>query len=146
MDVEYVSVFIPLRTLRDESTCTMIQFVKPLIAFLPFWCYQGMVPKLIWQHPDELKIWQVLGVSEVWALRAVYAAGVAEVIFGLLFLFYASKVLHYFNLLGLLFLLLLVMLLLPSTLVQAFNPVIMNMAMMGLSWVYVRYVASLSRS
>lgn len=105
-----------------------------------------MVPKLIWQHSDELKIWQVLGVSEVWALRAVYTSGVAEVIFGLLFLFYASKVLHYFNLLGLLFLLLLVMLLLPSTLVQAFNPVIMNLAMMGLSWVYVRYVVSLSRS
>ncbi len=105
-----------------------------------------MIPKLIWQHPDELKIWQVLGVSEVWALRAVYASGVAEVIFGLLFLFYADKILHYFNFLGLLFLLLLVMLLLPSTLVQAFNPVIMNLAMMGLSWVYVRYVASLRHS
>ena len=127
--------------MHNDPICKII---NRLLAF--FWCYQGMVPKLIWQHPDELKIWQVLGISEVWALRAVYASGVAEVIFGLLFLFYASKVLHYFNLLGLLFLLLLVMLLLPSTLVQAFNPVIMNLAMMGLSWVYVRYVASLRHS
>lgn len=127
--------------MHNDPICKII---NRLLAF--FWCYQGMVPKLIWQHSDELNIWQVLGVSEVWALRAVYTSGVAEVIFGLLFLFYASKVLHYFNLLGLLFLLLLVMLLLPSTLVQAFNPVIMNLAMMGLSWVYVRYVVSLSRS
>lgn len=92
-----------------------------------------MVPKLIWQHPDELKIWQVLGVSQEWALRAVYTSGAAEVIFGLLFLFYASKALHYLNLLGLLFLLLLMMALLPSTLIQAFNPVVMNLAMTGLS-------------
>lgn len=117
------------------STLNTLKFINVSLAF--FWIYQGVFPKLLFINADEIAIWQWLGLSYSHAVLAGQSAGAAEIVFGLLFLFSTSKVLHYLNILGLLALFILVAALLPQSLVQAFNPVIMNFAMISLSVVYL---------
>ena len=63
--------------------------------------------------------------------------GVLEIILGLTFLISSHKYLHYLNIMGLIGLFILVTLLLPESLIQAFNPVIMNFSMLSLSVIFL---------
>lgn len=61
-------------------------------------------------------------------------AGVGEIIFGvLLIVFYQNKIIHLLNITALLGLLLFVALMMPVLLLEAFNPVTTNFALIGLS-------------
>lgn len=114
----------------------ILKFINLNLAFL--WVYQGLIPKLIFVNPNEVVIWKQLGLSEQLAEIAVRSSGVGEIVFGLMFVFIPSKLLHYISIIGLVGLFVLVAVTMPNTLTHAFNPVIMNVAMIGLSIVWLK--------
>lgn len=114
----------------------MIRFIHLTLAAL--WCYQGLIPKLIFTSPDEIAVWQWIGFSTANATLLGQISGAIEIIFGLLFIFLPSKILHYLSMLGLFFLLLLIGFVVPDSLIRAFNPVVMNIAMISLSWIALK--------
>lgn len=113
----------------------IFKFINLVLAFL--WFYQGLVPKFLFLNSDEIFVWQSLGLSLENAKLAGHASGIAEMIFGLCFLFTAHKYIHYLSILGLLGLLLLIGFLIPSTLILPYNPIVMNLSMISLSIVYL---------
>lgn len=116
---------------NDLAQHNILKFIQIILAIL--WCYQGLIPKLIFTSPDEIAVWQWIGLSHDAATLAGQASGVIEIIFGLLFILFPSKYLHYLSILGLAFLLILIGALIPESLIGAFNPVVMNIAMISLS-------------
>lgn len=110
-------------------------FINISLAFL--WIYQGLVPKILLISPEEIAVWQWFGFHEDLAKIMGQASGVAEVLFGLFFLIFPQKILHYLSILGLITLFFLIVFLIPDTLVRAFNPVVMNFSMIALSIIYL---------
>ncbi len=106
------------------------------LAFL--WIYQGLFPKLLFINADEIAVWQWFGLSHTAAIWAGQAAGVGEILFGLCFLCSQHRYLHYLNIAALIGLFLLTTLLMPQSLIGAFNPVVMNFSMLMLSVVYLQ--------
>ena len=102
------------------------------LAFV--WLYQGLIPKLLNQHADELAMIQQAGVSVSMAPLAVQAIGWSEVFFGL-----AMLVLFHQRWLFLLTILLMIGATLavafnsPQFLVAAFNPISLNVLMVALA-------------
>ena len=111
------------------------KFINLTLAFL--WIYQGLIPKLLFINADEIYIWQWFGLSYEYAKFAGQLSGIVEIIFGLLFIFCVNKYLHVLSIFGLVGLFLLVIILLPNSLISAFNPVVMNIAMISLSVIYI---------
>ena len=112
----------------------LLKFINLSLAFL--WGYQGLIPKILFINPDEIAIWQTFGFSYTQAQLAGQGSGVLECVFALLFLFSSSKYLHYLSIFSLVFLFTLVAFLIPDSLIRAFNPVVMNLAMISLSICY----------
>ncbi|WP_166169405.1 MULTISPECIES: DoxX-like family protein [unclassified Acinetobacter] len=111
---------------------------KPLrliqITLAALWIYQGWVPKILFQSAAEITIWQSMGLELPLAKMAVTLSGMIEIVFGCTFLIWQkAAVIHQLNILGLAGLLLLIALTSPLQLTSAFNPVVMNMAMICLS-------------
>lgn len=77
-----------------------------------------------------------LGLSESTSIMITKAAGVTEIIVGLLILaFYRNRLLIKMNILALALLCAYVAVVLPHVLMEAFNPVTTNLALIGLSYV-----------
>lgn len=112
----------------------LLKFINLSLSFL--WGYQGLIPKILFINPDEIAIWQTFGFSYAQAQLAGQLSGVLECVFALLFLFNSSQYLHYLSIFSLVFLFALVTFLIPDSLVRAFNPVVMNIAMISLSVCY----------
>ena len=110
------------------------KFINLSLAFL--WGYQGLIPKILFINPDEIAIWQTFGLSYAQAQLAGQGSGVLECVFALFLLFNSSKYLHYLSIFSLVFLFALVAFLIPDSLIRAFNPVVMNLAMISLSICY----------
>ncbi|NUF13010.1 DoxX-like family protein [Acinetobacter oleivorans] len=113
----------------------VFKFINLILALL--WIYQGLVPKFLFLNSDEIFVWQWVGLSLEHAKLAGHASGIAEMVFGLCFLFTAHKYIHYLSILGLLGLLVLIGVLIPSTLILPYNPIVMNISMISLSIIYL---------
>ena len=111
------------------------QLIQYSLAF--FWIYQGLIPKLLFISPEEIAVWQWLGLNDPYARLAGQCSGIGEIIFGLSFIFIRHPYLHYLNIMGLIGLFLLIAVVMPTTLIAAFNPVVMNGAMIFLSLLYL---------
>lgn len=116
---------------------------KPLrliqITLAVLWIYQGLIPKILFQSHAEIAIWQSLGLELPLAKMAVSLSGVIEMMFGCSFLLWQRAViLHQLNILGLAGLLGLIALTDPMQLSTAFNPVVMNIAMLALSMLAIQ--------
>lgn len=104
------------------------------LSLAALWIYQGLVPKILFQAQDELRIWLLQGFDESLALRLMQLSGAAEMIFGcLLLMLKPSRLLHGLNILAMLGLSLLIIALEPLYFSKAFNPFVMNGAMAALS-------------
>lgn len=104
------------------------------LSLAALWIYQGLVPKILFQAQDELRIWLLQGFDESLALALMQLSGVAEMIFGcLLLMLKPSRLLHGLNILAMLGLSLLIIALEPLYFSKAFNPFVMNGAMAALS-------------
>jgi hypothetical protein len=110
----------------------VIQVARYIISFS--WIYHGLVPKLIWVAPLEKEITASLGLSEELSLWVTKSAGVAEILFGMLFFFlYKNKLINQLNIIGLTGLLSFVAIFNTHLLAEAFNPVTTNLPLIGLS-------------
>lgn len=109
-----------------------IQIARFIISFS--WLYHGIFPKLVHIAPLEKAMTASIGLSEELSYLITKSAGVGEVIFGVLFfIFYRNKTMVLLNIIGLLGLLGFVALLQPHLLIEAFNPVTTNIAIIGFS-------------
>ncbi|WP_228200354.1 DoxX-like family protein [Acinetobacter sp. WCHAc010034] len=104
------------------------------LSLAALWIYQGLVPKILFQAQDELRIWLLQGFDAGLALRLMQLSGAAEMMFGcLLLMLKPSRLLHGLNILAMLGLSLLIIALEPLYFSKAFNPFVMNGAMAALS-------------
>lgn len=109
------------------------------VTLAVLWIYQGLVPKIIYHTVEEQRFWQYLGIDELSMLFLIKISGYIEIMFGLLFLiFRQSKILHIFNILGLIALTIVVAVIYPLYFTSSFNPFVMNLAMIGLSIVAIQ--------
>ena len=120
-------------------------FLQPLrtiqLTLVILWLYQGLIPKILFQSPAEISIWQNMGFELALAKVLVGLSGGCEMLFGLCFLKWnRSILLHRLNIIGLAGLLLLIAFIAPLQLTAAFNPVVMNTAMLMLSVVAIQLI------
>ncbi|MBQ4862416.1 DoxX-like family protein [Pseudoalteromonas sp. MMG013] len=98
------------------------------------WIYHGIFPKLLHIAPLEHAMTASIGLSETTSYWITKSAGVAEVVFGLcVFIYFRVRWVIYLNILALTGLLMLVALLYPVVLIDAFNPVTTNITLIALS-------------
>jgi hypothetical protein len=111
-------------------TLSSIQIARFIISFS--WLYHGIFPKLIHIAPLEKAMTASIGLSNELSYWVTKSAGVGEVIFGVLFfILYRSKAIILLNIIGLAGLLGFVAVLQPHILIEAFNPVTTNIALIG---------------
>ena len=120
-------------------------FLQPLrtiqLTLVILWLYQGLIPKILFQSPAEISIWQNMGFELALAKVLVGLSGGCEMLFGLCFLKWSRSILlHRLNIIGLAGLLLLIAFTAPLQLTAAFNPVVMNTAMLMLSVVAIQLI------
>jgi hypothetical protein len=111
-----------------------IQIARFFISFS--WLYHGIFPKLIHIAPLEKLMTASLGFSNDLSYLITKSAGVGEVILGVVFfVLYRSKIIVLLNIIALTGLLFFVALLQPQLLIEAFNPVTTNIALIALSFI-----------
>ena len=94
------------------------------LAFI--FAYHGLVPKILWLSPIEVSLANAHNLN---AVVASPLAGVLEIILALsILLLKKSLIPVYFAMILLIVLLLDVMIIMPSLLIEAFNPVTINLA------------------
>ncbi|WP_405630201.1 DoxX-like family protein [Pseudoalteromonas sp. Ld20] len=112
----------------------LTQIARFIIGFS--WLYHGLFPKLLHIDPIEKMMTASLGFSDEISYLITKAAGVGELVFGLIFiLFYKNRTVVWLNIVGLIGLLFFVIVLQPQLLVGAFNPVTTNIPLIGLSFI-----------
>ena len=117
------------------------------ITLAVLWIYQGLVPKVIYKVIEEQQFWEFTGIQFLSIPSLIQLSGVGEIIFGILFLiFRQSKVLHYLNIMAMLFFIVVVAVVYPYYFVQGFNPFIMNTAMATLSIVALQLLDTAKHS
>ena len=98
------------------------------------WLYQGLVPKLLGPHRDELAMSGAFGIPPDLQAPASYAAGVAELLLGVCILLVQRRAWpQLVSAVATAVLLGFVAIYAPSYLSGAFNPVVMNAASIALS-------------
>lgn len=102
------------------------------------WLYQGLVPKLLGPHPDEVAMSAAFGIPVALQTAASYAAGAGEVLLGVCILLFPRRAWpQLVSAAVTAVLLIFVAVYVPRFLVGAFNPVVMNVTSMVLSAVAV---------
>jgi hypothetical protein len=102
------------------------------------WLYQGLVPKLLGPHADEVAMIAALGVSGEQVRAVAMGAGWLEVVLGLCILaFYRRVWPHLLSVLALMGLSAFVVVCVPSHLGAAFNPVASNVPLAAISLVAI---------
>lgn len=109
-----------------------LQICRYVLAFL--WIYQGLVPKLLGPHPDELAMNLALGLSQSQAVWLAYIGGGLEVLLGVIvFIFYKRFWVYQLTIIVMFGLSIFAVIFAPQFLVSAFNVVTGNVAMMALA-------------
>lgn len=119
----------------ELTIAQILKFCQLIIAFL--WIYQGLIPKLIFQVEGEQYVWQQLHIPDVYIPWLVSLSGIGEIIFGILFLFIRHQYLHWLSILSLVGLFIFILFIYPNQIYQAFNPVVMNIALGSLSLISI---------
>lgn len=110
----------------------LIHYASVLIMML-LWCYEGIVPKLLYPEAGELSIMKQLGLFEGIELQMVQLLGISEVGFGLLAAYWHRKKWTSLVQIGVLLLLTLPALVQNSELLRTpFNPLTLTLPMIGL--------------
>ncbi len=94
--------------------------------------YNGLAPKLIQIAPLEQLISGSVGFADELTYMFIKFAGIAEVMWGIIFFFfYKNRVVLLLNIIALVGLLLAVAALQPQLLIEAFNPVTTNIPLIA---------------
>ncbi|KZN43303.1 hypothetical protein N474_14630 [Pseudoalteromonas luteoviolacea CPMOR-2] len=122
-----------------------VQIARYIITFS--WLYHGLAPKLIQIAPLEQLMSASAGLGEELTYIFIKAAGVAEVIWAIVFFcFYKVKTVLVLNIVALVGLLLAVAALQPQLLVEAFNPVTTNIPLIAFTVIILNVVHSKNSS
>ncbi|MGE7634120.1 DoxX-like family protein [Bacillus paramycoides] len=119
----------PSMLIRRTMTYWLVCF---LFAFV--WLYQGIVPKMIFMHSEEVKMLSILIGSTENSIFTLKIIGLLEIIFGVIWIFPLQK-----RKLFILHIILLVVLTLAAgstniaSFTQPFNPITLNFLLIGLS-------------
>ncbi|WP_303606694.1 DoxX-like family protein [Marinobacter sp. 1_MG-2023] len=109
------------------------------IAFI--WFYQGLIPKLLYMHQDELAMNMAAGFSRPDAVKLATIGGALEIAMSVAILIFWRQrwpmLLTLFAMIGLLAFVILVQ---PMLLGAAFNPVTTNVAVAALSIVSLHHL------
>ena len=106
----------------------ILQLCRVSLAIL--WLYQGVVPKLMGPHADELTMNQSIQPFWLSPEQISLWAGIGEVIFGLLiFVLYRKRSVYIWNIIALIGLFLATVFLTPQFVTAAFNSFTINFAM-----------------
>lgn len=104
------------------------------IAFV--WIYQGLMPKLLGPHKDELAMNLALGISPSQATSVAYAAGIAEIVLGILVIALPRRQWPlWVTVVAMTMLLAYAGIAVPHLLSAAFNPVTINVTVAALALV-----------
>lgn len=106
-----------------------------ILLFSLVWIYHGLIPKLIFMHPDEISmLTNIVPLSYKSGYWIVVIAGFVEVLFGLLWLFLQNKRVL-FGLQVIIFPLLTATAIIadPASLIHPFNPFTFNMSLLFIS-------------
>ncbi|MGX1110997.1 putative membrane protein YphA (DoxX/SURF4 family) [Pseudoalteromonas sp. MBR-15] len=123
---------------------TTLQIARFIISFS--WFYHGLMPKLVHISPLEQQMTGSFGFNPEISSLITRAAGVGEIIFAVLFfIFYRSILINVLNILALIGLMLFVAILQPSLLIEAFNPVTTNLAIIAFSVVLINELKGTQR-
>ncbi|AXV67106.1 hypothetical protein D0907_17430 (plasmid) [Pseudoalteromonas lipolytica] len=126
------------------SHLTTLQIARFIISFS--WFYHGLFPKLVHISPLEQQMTGSFGFNPEISNLITRAAGVGEIIFAVLFfIFYRSILINVLNILTLIGLMLFVAILQPSLLIEAFNPVTTNLAIIAFSVVLINELKGTQR-
>ena len=120
-----------------STLATINRFSRWTLAFVFF--YHGLVPKILWPSAIERAMVEANGFS-IPANLISYAGGTFEMMLAILILFYKTSLIPVYMAAALIvFLSLDVAILMPELLVEAFNPVSINIAI----WVlcYITYLS-----
>jgi hypothetical protein len=118
---------------RDHALLQVARFTSAGV-----WLYQGIVPKLLGPHADEVAMITSLGVSNERIPAVAAGAGWIEVALGLCILVFHRRVWpHALSILALAGLLGFVVMFAPGHLGAAFNPVASNVPLAAISLVAV---------
>ncbi|MGM9486992.1 DoxX-like family protein [Ideonella sp. YS5] len=118
------------------SNSLILQIAR--FASSAIWLYQGIVPKLLGPHADELAMIASLGVSHERIPAVAVCAGWIELTLGLCILVFHRRVWpHALSILALAGLLAFVVMFAPGYLGAAFNPVASNVPLAAISLVAV---------
>jgi hypothetical protein len=110
------------------------------------WLYQGLVPKLLGPHRDELAMVAAIGVPPEYQALVSQMAGAAEIVLALCIVFVRRHAWpHVVAVASLAMLLVFVALFAPAHLGAAFNPVAMNLPLMALSFVAIGLLRDAAR-
>lgn len=101
------------------------------VAFV--WMYHGLVPKLLGPHSDELYLASIHGIPDEFLPLLLKMGGVAEIAFGVVVIvFWRSRWPFVVSVVILVLLLIDVAIVAPEYLLAAFNPVTLNLSVIGL--------------
>lgn len=104
------------------------------------WIYHGLFPKIITVAPTEKALTATFGFSEDISYLITKFAGVGEILFGILILvMYKNKHVITLNIAALVGLCFFVAVSIPVLLIEAFNPVTTNVALIGFSIILLRH-------
>lgn len=114
-----------------------IQTARFVLGFS--WIYHGLFPKLLTIAPLEQAMTAAAGFSDELSYLITKVAGVGEILFGIaIIVFYRYKPILVVNIIALLGLCVYVAIALPNLLIEAFNPVTTNGALIALGYVLIR--------
>jgi|AP95_1055475.scaffolds.fasta_scaffold04474_5 hypothetical protein len=103
-----------------------------MVAFV--WIYRGLVPKLIFQHEDEVTMINGLGIEFLDTMTTLSVIGWGEIVFGVFFLLtWRIRHMLLLNMVIMVGALANIAVTAPQYLIAAFNPVTLNLLMITLS-------------
>jgi hypothetical protein len=116
----------------SEKLCLIYWVANITIALT--WIYHGIVPKLLYMETGELPMVKASGMFEGNEAAVVYAVGVAEIIFGMMFLFLGRlKIMHWLNIGSLVALGIAACTIKSDIFIYPFNPATTAFGVIGLS-------------
>ncbi len=115
----------------------IVQICRWTLAFI--WMYQGLVPKWLGPHVDELAMNMALGFSLEQARWVAYVGGGLEILLGLMILvFYRNPWPYRVSLVAIGLLYGFTLVVVPQYLISAFNSTTINLAVAALSLIALK--------
>ena len=139
-------IFVETHLTTQNKTLHFVLKVSNFLIALT-WVYHGIVPKLMFMETGELEMLTASGLFSGFEKEGVYAAGIAEILFGLAFLFLGRlRILHYLNIFSLLALGATAFVAKPEIYLAPFNPATTSFGVIGLSVIALHLLNFISGS